>query len=198
LMPFHPTLDGDVIPALPSAGLPGGVDLLIGTTRDELSPFLDPAAWSMDDARYRHRAVRYLENLAVPRPELLLDAYAELPTPAARWAALRTDAEMWMPCLDVVDAHPGRTFVYRFDWPAAPPNEQLGACHAIDIPFTFGTFDRCGWGAFAGPGRASVAARSRGRQPTSPGRRWCSTGAPVWSTTPAARCGGRGGRRRVA
>ena len=156
LMPFHPTLDGDVIPALPSAGLPGGVDLLIGTTRDELSPVLDPAAWSMDDARYRHRAVRYLENLAVPRPELLLDAYAELPAPAARWAALRTDAEMWMPCLDVVDAHPGRTFVYRFDWPAAPPNEQLGACHAIDIPFTFGTFDRCGWGAFVGADDGAV------------------------------------------
>jgi para-nitrobenzyl esterase len=150
LMPFHPTLDGEIIPTLPSAGLPEGVDLLIGTTRDELTPFLDPTAWSMDGERYRKRAVRYLENLAVSRPALVLDAYADLPTPAARWAALRTDAEMWIPCLDVVDAHPGRTFVYRFDWPAAPPNQHLGACHAIDIPFTFGTFDQCGWDAFVG------------------------------------------------
>jgi para-nitrobenzyl esterase len=150
LMPFHPTLDGDVIPALPSAGLPANVDLVIGTTRDELTPFLDPAAWTMDGERYRHGAMRYLENLAVSGPELLLDAYADLPTPAARWAALRTDAEMWIPCLDVVEAHPGRTLVYRFDWPAAPPNDHLGACHAIDIPFTFGTFDQCGWGAFVG------------------------------------------------
>ncbi|HEY2427407.1 MAG TPA: carboxylesterase family protein, partial [Acidimicrobiales bacterium] len=44
----------------------------------------------------------------------------------------------------------GRTFVYRFDWPAAPPHARLGACHGIDIPFTFGTLDRCGWGEFVG------------------------------------------------
>ena len=183
LMPFHPTVDGDVIPAVPTAGLPGGVDLVIGTTRDELTPFLDPTAWSMDDDRYRKRAVRYLENLTVSRPELLVDAYADLPTPAARWATLRTDAEMWIPCLDVVDAHPGRTFVYRFDWPAAPPNERFGACHAIDIPFTFGTFDRCGWGPFVGADDDAVAL---GRTLRGAWARFAS-GAEPWPASGASR-----------
>jgi len=112
--------------------------------------FLDDATWTLAEDRYRKRALRYLENMTVSRPEVVLAAYEDLPSPAQRWAELRTDAEMWMPCLDVADAHPGRTFVYRFDWPAAPPNAQLGACHAIDIPFTFGTLGRCGWDAFVG------------------------------------------------
>jgi para-nitrobenzyl esterase len=37
-------------------------------------------------------------------------------------------------------------FVYRFDWTAP----GLGAAHAVDIPFTFGTFDREGWGDAVG------------------------------------------------
>ncbi len=150
LMPFHPAVDGDVIPALPSAGLPGDVTLVIGTTRDEMTLFLDDATWTLDEDHWRKRALRYLDTLAVADPGPLLDAYDDLATPGARWAALRTDAEMWVPCLDVADAHPGPTFVYRFDWPAAAPLERLGACHAIDIPFTFGTFARCGWGTFVG------------------------------------------------
>ncbi len=156
LMPFHPCVDGDVIPAVPSAGLPAAVDLVIGTTRDELTPFLDAATWTLSDEQFRKRAARYVDSVAASSRESLLDAYDDLPSPGARWAALRTDADMWIPCLDVADAHAGRTFVYRFDWPAAPPNERLGACHAIDIPFTFGTFDRCGWGAFVGADDGAV------------------------------------------
>ena len=42
-------------------------------------------------------------------------------------------------------------FVYRFDW-AAP---GLGAAHAVDVPFTFGTFDREGWAAVVGHDEAA-------------------------------------------
>jgi carboxylesterase type B len=149
-MPFHPTLDGDVVPILPSAGLPSGVDLVIGTTADELALYVDDDGWTLDEEGWHKRALRYLENMTVARPDVLLDAYDDLAIPGERWSALQTDAAMWVPCLDVADAHAGRTFVYRFDWPAAPPNERLGACHAIDIPFTLGTLDRCGWAAFVG------------------------------------------------
>jgi len=149
-MPFHPTLDGDVVPTLPSAGLPGDVDLVIGTTADELALYADEGVGSMTEERWSRLASALLENVALTRPTLVLDAYADLPSPGSRWNAVQTDAAMWVPCLDVAEAHPGRTFVYRFDWPAARPNERLGACHAIDIPFTFGTFDCCGWDAFVG------------------------------------------------
>jgi para-nitrobenzyl esterase len=43
-------------------------------------------------------------------------------------------------------AHNPNTFVYRFDW----RSPRIGAAHATDIPFTFGTFDREGWGDAVG------------------------------------------------
>ena len=36
--------------------------------------------------------------------------------------------------------------MYRFDWEAP----GIGAAHAVDVPFTFGTFDRDGWGDAVG------------------------------------------------
>jgi para-nitrobenzyl esterase len=38
------------------------------------------------------------------------------------------------------------TFSYLFTWEAP----RLGAFHAVDLPFTFGTFDVDGWGDFVG------------------------------------------------
>jgi carboxylesterase type B len=65
------------------------------------------------------------------------------------WEAVRTDVMMREPNLRVADAqaeHQPDTFVYRFDWEAP----GRGAVHAVDIPFTFGTFDREGWGEAVG------------------------------------------------
>jgi para-nitrobenzyl esterase len=162
-MPFHPTVDGDVIPSRPQAGLPADVELLIGTTRDELSLYVDD--WGLTEEQWRTRADRAVAHLALADPRPVLDAYAAGSPPARRWADFRTDADMWLPCLDVAEAHRGTTYVYRFDWPAAPPHQQLRACHAIDLPFTFGTFDVGTWGAFvgAGPGASAVGAALRAR-----------------------------------
>jgi para-nitrobenzyl esterase len=33
----------------------------------------------------------------------------------------------------------GAAWVYRFDW--SPPGAAFGACHCIELPFVFGTFD---------------------------------------------------------
>jgi para-nitrobenzyl esterase len=163
LMPYHPAVDGSLIPAAPAAALAGGAaadtDLLIGTTADEMTLFLDGASWELGPDRFRGRATRYLARLGITGPAAgaIGDAYLDALAAPEAWSALRTDAEMWLPALAAADAHAlgGRTFVYRFDWPAARPEgdgarRPLGACHGIDIPFTFGTLDRCGWGEFVG------------------------------------------------
>ena len=65
------------------------------------------------------------------------------------WEAVRTDARMRIPTLRLAEARATSgtpAFVYRFDW-AAP---GLGAVHAVDVPFTFGTFDREGWAVAVG------------------------------------------------
>jgi carboxylesterase type B len=85
-------------------------------------------------------------------PEAVLAAYRrDDPHRAAGaiWEAARTDAVLRVPALRVADAHArcgGATYVYRFDWEAP----GIGAAHAVDVPFTFGTFDRDGWGEAVG------------------------------------------------
>lgn len=153
LMPFHPTYDDlvDLDPiAAAAAGRTEGIDLVIGNTRDELRLFTDPRARDLDDAGL----ARLLSRLAGPDADIarVIAAYREgrPDRPAAEiWEAARTDAVLRVPALRVADAHTTRgsaVFVYRFEWEAP----GIGAAHAVDVPFTFGTFDRDGWAAAVG------------------------------------------------
>ena len=154
VMPFAPALDGDLVdrPVLDgmAAGRGSSVALLIGTTRDELRLFPDPTGAQLCDERLARRVARLvpgrdpLEVIAAYRRTLELEVGN-----GVVWEALRTDARMRIPTLRLAEARArwgAPAFVYRFDW-AAP---GLGAAHAIDVPFTFGTFDREGWGAAVG------------------------------------------------
>jgi para-nitrobenzyl esterase len=157
-MPFAPMIDGDVCDAEIVDALRGGrsaaVELVIGTTRDELALFPDPRADALDDTRLARRVAHLLAGRGDPdaavatyRTEMERDGQAV--TNGAVWDAVRTDAMMRVPALGVADAHTaagGSTWVYRFDWEAP----GLGAAHGVDLPFTFATFDREGWGTVVG------------------------------------------------
>jgi para-nitrobenzyl esterase len=57
-------------------------------------------------------------------------------------ADLGTDHTFGWPSLrlaDAIAAQGGHVHAYRFDW--APPRSKFKACHCIELPFTFGTFD---------------------------------------------------------
>jgi len=47
--------------------------------------------------------------------------------------------------------------VHRFGWRSPDLHGWPGACHAIDLPFTFGNLDAPGMAAFAGKGDAAEA-----------------------------------------
>jgi para-nitrobenzyl esterase len=160
-MPFAPSVDGGLLDRDVQAGFDAGrgasVDLLLGTTRDELRLFPDPAAATMDEARLQRRVSRVMPGAD---PIAAIGAYratlAAPATPGEVWDAVRTDTMMRIPNLRVAESRAARdvpAFVYRFDW-AAP---GLGAAHAVDIPFTFGTFDREGWGDAVGHDRDAEA-----------------------------------------
>ena len=73
----------------------------------------------------------------------------------------------------------GPVYAYEFAWPAARPG--LGACHGIDIPFTFGNFVD-GWDEFvdADDDALDLSRALRGA--------WASfarAGDPGWPTAPA-------------
>lgn len=156
-MPWHPVVDGQVVVDEPAraiaAGQAAGVDLLIGATSEEMRLFSSPA---MDEATPEEIAAQVQGFLAVAAG-MPLDgaATAELLAPYAtlsgrdRFTAAATDYSLRAPALRVADAAAGTgaaTYAYAFGWRAP----EWGACHAVDLPFTFGTIHEAGWDAFVG------------------------------------------------
>jgi para-nitrobenzyl esterase len=149
LLPFAPVIDGQVVPAPPveamAAGRGSGVPLLIGSTLDEARLFLvAPGIIDfVDEPGLAAAAGAY--GLAGNG----LAAYrANRPggSPGDILAAVITDWFFRVPAIRVAEARgasaAARTWMYRFDWPEPKTNHGLGACHAAEIPYVFGTSAR--------------------------------------------------------
>jgi para-nitrobenzyl esterase len=141
---FQPVIDGTLIPELPLAavetGSARGVALLVGTNRDEnrLWSAFNPSHAALDDDKLLRRARVRLRDHA----ERVTRQYrARVATPAHAWDAIETDRMFGAPAHRLARAHArhGAAFVYRFDWVSPALEGALGACHALEIPFVFGT-----------------------------------------------------------
>jgi para-nitrobenzyl esterase len=153
-LPYLPVIDGVFLPEDPMAAVAGGatsgVDLLIGTNRDELTLFGlgNPALMALD----ADGVDRWMAN-AVPEipTDELLDGYrvaraarSEPVEPHDLWVAAGSDLVFRWPSLQLAGTHVargGRAFVYLFDWPSPAFEGILGACHALELPFVFGLVD---------------------------------------------------------
>jgi para-nitrobenzyl esterase len=150
LMPFEPVVDGDRIPLRPIDGIIAGagadVDVLIGTNGEEQRLFMVP-----------NGAINHITDEALKRtiaayglPEQVLVTYrANRPDsrPGDLLAAIVTDWFYRIPAIRVAEAHmqgPGATYMYQFTWRSPQFNGQLGACHALEIPFVFDTLNEDG------------------------------------------------------
>src|SRR6185437_5812100 len=103
MMPFHPMVDGDVLPAAPAAALAGGsaagVPMIIGTTTDEMRLFLDLSGAPAPRDKIVRRVERYA-GVDAARAESVVATYeADLGTTDTNevWAAIFTDKEMAVP-----------------------------------------------------------------------------------------------------
>lgn len=162
----RPTIDGGVIPDDPlvtlAAGVSRGVDLMVGTNRDEIQLFAlaDPGQRDLDEAAILRRLERSLGSAA--RARTTLEVYrtarvarAESVTPTSLWCAIETDRLIRAPLLRFADAHHaagGRAHAYLFDWESPMLGGALGSCHALEVPFVFGTLERRGIRDFTGSG----------------------------------------------
>ena len=151
-VPFLPVVDGTFLPQHPlkavEQGAAAGIDLLIGTNRDELTLFSlgRPELMALDDAK----ALRWVTNAApdVPADELLggyreaRSVRGEKVDPHALTVAIGTDNVFRWPSLELAAAQRAqgtvRTFVYLFEWESPAFGGFLGSCHALEIPFVFG------------------------------------------------------------
>jgi para-nitrobenzyl esterase len=185
-MAFHPSIDDRLLDGTPAAafatGVGAGVPLLAGTTSEEMRLYVDPQAEAPARAQIVKRVSRYLEVDAA-RAETIIDHYAgALGTDdlGEVWVTLFSDAEMHVPLRRALDAHAQNapTFTYLFSWRAP----DIGAFHAVDLPFTFGTFDADGWGAFVGVDDDARALSTTLRDAWAA---FARDGAPPWPGRPA-------------
>jgi para-nitrobenzyl esterase len=153
---FRPVVDGLFLPELPVEALRRGsaknVPVLIGTNADESKLFLAglPEMSTVSDD-LAARAVGYLISKEgdVERGRAILRAYrdaraarGEAADTVASFLAALTDHRFRVPADRLAEAqaaHLSQVFAYRFDWPSPWGNGVLGACHALEIPFVFGT-----------------------------------------------------------
>ncbi len=157
MMPFHPVVDGDIVPIPPMQAAREGsllnVAMLVGSTQHEMELFRDavpelPPEFAHPMIEAKLAALGYGDDAdveagfaAVGHDLVEAIAYSDIHLPAFELVACQTRRG--------VDA-----WRYRFDWSG-------GASHAYDLPFWFGTLDVANWRDVvgAGEGRASEADR---------------------------------------
>lgn len=155
-MPYHPVVDGDVVRAKPGVEWDApGVDVMFSWTAEEMRLYPDPGAADEDGLLRRIRGLIERRTGSDPgdgAARRLAGFYADRGTGPDIWAAVQTDALMRLPARRVASFPTVSPHVAQFDWGATGGEWRRGAFHAIDLPFSFGTLDRCGWLDFLGAG----------------------------------------------
>ena len=153
-MPFQPVVDGKVLPQHPLAAIREGastdIPVVIGTTLDEYQFFMqpNPTMETLTDeglvkiisgfipADYAagmvdiYRRARKARGVSVNNKDI--------------FSAIQTDHVFRTPAIRLAEAkrnHKQSAYHYIFTWPSAVADGRLGACHAIDVPFTWGSIE---------------------------------------------------------
>lgn len=196
-MVFHPVIDGDLVPVTPSVGFAAGraadVDLVIGTTADEMRLFPDVRADALDSDGMSRWLEQGLRTRMAAEPgagvaAALLAHYEQRHRGTSRaagsdvWAAVQTDGLMRLPIERIAAAQCAHrpTFAYQLTYQPHHATRDVGAFHAIDLPFVFDTFDAASdgatWGDFLG---IDAAGRALGATMRSAWAAFAATGRPA-------------------
>ena len=162
---YRPVVDETLIPAGPldsvHAGVSSGIDLLIGTNRDEAAPFLafgppetGPGAFAALLERELGRDLGPEASVEEFKAAAVHDGVREA-SGAALLEAYLSDRSYRQPSNRLLDARAaaggtGCSYSYLFTWPNPVFDGRLGACHGAELPFVFGTLGSTDASFFAG------------------------------------------------
>ena len=167
-LPFGPIVDGTFLTQPPlataaAASAARGIPFLSGNPDEEMKlirAMMPPEVLSQSDVMAR------LEQIP-GGAQRVYDAYrtarADRGEPAAPddiLDAVASDFLEIMPSLRFADAWArggAPTFGYTLDWKSPMNDGALGSCHALDIPFAFGTYDQAPDFAGTGPDADALA-----------------------------------------
>jgi para-nitrobenzyl esterase len=200
LLSFAPAIDPDTLPRHPLAAVRDGaardVALKAGTTRDETKLFhMGMGHGDLDEAGLakRLRAALRLVRADEARAEAMIDTYRRArdgrapTTPGELHDALETDRTFRVPAIRLAEAqrpHQPNTYKYLFDWVSPARRGALGACHALELPFMFGTLAAPTLDRFAGKGPDAEALSTRMMDAW---LAFAKSANPGWSSYDAAR-----------
>jgi para-nitrobenzyl esterase len=147
--PMYPVLGGSGMPSARRQALEAGAldhkDVLVGSTRDEMTAFY---AFSERIQTFtREEALDFLVGLHGDDAQALYERReAQRPgaTPAQVVTDVRTDTVFHDGVMEVAASHTARgytAYVYQWDFQPEPDVANLGATHCGELPFLFGTFE---------------------------------------------------------
>jgi para-nitrobenzyl esterase len=157
MMVFLPVVDGDVIPEQPLDAIRRGdtahIPLLVGTTLDEWQLFRlfeeGPFAMKEEDLLSRFDEALDKNFSGAPDAESAVREFrGALESRGARarngdvWIEFQSTREMHYPATRLAEAQNeggGTAHNYLFTWRPPTMRRAIGACHALDIPFVFGS-----------------------------------------------------------
>ncbi len=152
MMPFHPWVDDDLLTAPAHRAALPAIPLVVGTTAHEMELFRDQVPVLPDDIAIMFLAGK-AANLGITDEARMRAAFEACGGDLVEAVA---DLELHVPNEILARAHDARgndVYRYRFTWEA--PVRR--ACHALDLPFTFGALDVSTWREFAGADGARAA-----------------------------------------
>jgi para-nitrobenzyl esterase len=157
LMAFLPAVDGDVISEQPLDAIRRGatahVPLLVGSTLEEWKLFrlFDEGLRGMRESGLLERFAEVLPGDfgRAPSPEVAVEAFRDAlgsrsaaGRPGDVWSAFQSARVFHFPAARLSEAQQdggGSAYAYLFTWRSPSMRRALGACHALDIPFVFGS-----------------------------------------------------------
>jgi para-nitrobenzyl esterase len=167
-MAYQPVADGANLPRpaieMVGDGSAAGVAVMVGSTLEEWKLFavMDPGAAQLDRAGLGARLGR---RLALEAADRIINTYeqartrrGETASPPELFSAIETDRAFRMPAVrlaEVQSRREPRVFNYLFTWKSPAMGGALGACHALELGFVFGTNHLPGMKQFAGAGPAA-------------------------------------------
>jgi para-nitrobenzyl esterase len=163
---FAPIVDGETVPVQPLLAVKNGVakdiEVIIGSNRDEAKLFAAGPREPIDEGKLIERVARILPKKTATRASDLVSVYRRsreaMKLPATNLDLLDaiTGDEMFrIPAIRLAEAqrpHQPRTLMYLFTYESPARRGSLGACHALELPFMFGTLDAPTQDKFAGTG----------------------------------------------
>lgn len=127
------------------AGILDGKEILIGSTRDEMTAFF---AFNQKVQALNRTAC--IDLLTAIYGESALELYQKYESegvdsrPAEILTAVQTEAVFRSGVVNIGDRHTARgnqAYLYQWDFQPKPDPDRLGATHCGELPFLFGTFD---------------------------------------------------------